>query len=168
LRTLAPYFLLALFAMQTPVLHAQTVDKPAAGFTLALSKSPDGEQTGKVVLQATYTNTSKEVDGGRTCATLGAFYLEVVYNGIDETKDYQQHTSLRGAPPCTGIPFAMVLQPGESKHAYLYYKTRKSGTYEFTVVQDTFPKDPARNVTVRSNTVTIAVPAASTGGAPRQ
>lgn len=159
MRTLAPYFLFAVFAMQTSGLHAQTAEKTKPGFTLALYWNyrsgvfPPGTQ----VFLATYTNTSDKVADGPTCAELGAFYLEVVYNGMDVTQGYPQQTGFRGTHPCRGIGTLMMLGPGEIRNGYLYYDASKPGTYSFTVVQDSFPKDPAKNVTVRSDTVTLVV-----------
>jgi hypothetical protein len=166
LRELAPYFLFVVFAMQPLGLHAQTTKKPKPGFKLTLAKSSFGAMLPATtqVLEATYINNTWEKDHTYTCASEGAFYLEIVFNGVDVTKDYPQHTGIRGALPCIGIPSASILKPGASKHGYLNYDVSKPGTYEFTVEQDTFPDDPSKNVTVRSNTVTVVVPAAASTG----
>jgi hypothetical protein len=166
LRKLARYFLFVVFAMQTLGVHARTTKKPKPGFKLTLAKSSFGGMAPATtqVLEATYINTTWKKDHSDTCASIGAFYLDIVFNGIDVTKDYPQHTGIRGALPCIGIPSASVLKARQSKHGYLTYDVSKPGTYEFAVEQDTFPDDPSKNVTVRSNTITVVVPAAASTG----
>jgi hypothetical protein len=42
MRKLALHFLVAIFAIQTFTLHAQTAERPAPGFTLEISEGHDG------------------------------------------------------------------------------------------------------------------------------
>ena len=148
-----------LFAIQGLASVGQS-GRPKPGLKLTLAKTSFGGVVPETtqVLEATYINISKGEDHIGTCAQEGAFYLKILFNGVDVTKDYPQHTGIRGALPCIGIPSASVLKPGQSKHGYLEYDVSKPGTYEFTVEQDSFSDDPAKNVTVKSNTITIVVP----------
>ncbi len=162
-RRALPVMALLLFAMQIAVVPAQTTDKPTPEFTLTLSRASLGGSLSKTtqVLSVTYTNISKGVDPGNTCATRGVFRrLKVVFNGVpvEQTKEDRQFDQALDKGNCIGANAAMVLQPGESKRGYLEYSTAKPGTYEFTVEQGTFPRDPTKNVVVRSNRVTIVVP----------
>jgi hypothetical protein len=163
---LGRFFLLMVFAAQALSLHGQNAKKPKPEFKLTLAKASLGGVVPETtqVLEATYINISKGEDHIGNCASEGAFYLKILFNGVDVTKDYPQHTGIRGALPCIGVPSASVLKPGQSKHGYLEYDISKPGTYEFTVEQDTFPDDPSKNVTVKSNTITVVVPAAASTG----
>jgi hypothetical protein len=175
MRKLAPYLLAAVFAMQTLALHTQTADQPAPGFTLVLSvPQRDGTMVPyQQVLLVTYTNISNALDYESNCGAFGALYqLVVTYNGtpVKEHAEAQKRRNIAESGRCFGGSNPVRnLRPGQARQDHLAYDTFKPGTYEFTVEQDTFPKYPAKSVKVRSNTVTIVVPAAaSTGvGAPR-
>jgi hypothetical protein len=190
LRKLAPYFLVLLFAgllcdcvgcksrvapCINPASDDQTANKPDPGFRLLLSKGFHGGEIAATttVLDVKYTNTSNAIDYGHFCARFGEIYrLDVVYNGIP-VKEPKEVTRRRVALQSGFCREAegpgRNLQPGQSGDDILYYDTTKPGTYTFTADVDTDPLDPDDNVRVRSNTVTIVVPAiASTGTTPRQ
>jgi hypothetical protein len=99
-------------------------------------------------------------EGTTICASHGVFHRLKVFNGnpVAPTKEDLQFDQALDQGNCIGASAAKVLQPGESKRTFLSYDTTKPGTYEFTVEQGTFPRYPAKNVMVRSNTVTIVVP----------
>ena len=63
---------------------------------------------------------------------------------------------------CTSSATSDKLTPGESIDDYLSiggrYDMTKPGTYEITVCRETFPYNPEKSVTVKSNIVTIVVP----------
>ena len=166
---LGPYFLVMLFAVQTPVLNAQNPDKPAPSFTLTLSvPQRDGTMVPyQQVLLATYTNISKGVAYESYCGAFGALYqLVVTYNGVPvkESVEAQRRRKIAESGRCfggTGSNPGRNLQPGQSRQDHLAYNTFKPGMYGFTVEQNTFPLNPSKNVTVRSNTVAIVVPAAA-------
>jgi hypothetical protein len=51
------------------------------------------------------------------------------------------------------------VKPGQSKQNDLYSFAKEPGTYRFTVQLETNPCSPEKNITVKSNTLTIVVPA---------
>jgi len=60
------------------------------------------------------------------------------------------------------VPRPATIKPGKSITFPLeirgYFDMTKPGTYTITVSQETFPSDPEKSVTVKSNTLTIVVP----------
>jgi hypothetical protein len=162
MRKPALYFLLLLFAMQTVAICAQTSVKPAPGFTLTLS---EGHRGGVVsyqqVLVVKLTNISKEVMHRTFCDSFGGLYnLEVVYNGVpvEKTEAELKWRKDHETGMCAGSGGGENTKPGEDRYDTLAYNTIKPGTYEITVTKETFPGEPEKSVTVRSNTLTFVVP----------
>lgn len=150
--------LVTLLAAGSLLSAAQTPGKPAPEFSLGLSTA-NGLKPGEIRLVPIYTNITDSPGSGRTCAEVNLYYLEIFYNGVDITQSYHQETGLRGAEPCGAGPSkGAIPAPRAILHGTLWYTPDKPGTYQFTVVQDTYPGDPSKNVSVRSNTVTIVVP----------
>lgn len=157
-----------LFAMQTAAFHAQTTETPAPGFTLTISEGHRGPIVPYFqVLAVKLTNMSNEVMGRTGCDSFGGLYnFEVVYNGIPVKKtaaelEYRKQLEAGG---CWGSMIGEHTQPGESRYDTLYYKTLKPGNYEITVTKETFPGEPEKTTTVRSNTLTFIVTEADTPG----
>jgi hypothetical protein len=166
MRKLAPYFVVLLIVMQTILANAQTSEKPAPGFTLTLSMGWHGGEISKniQVLVVKLTNISKEVIPRMVCDSYGEMnHLDVVYNGVpvEKTEAEQEYRKRWDAGDChggAGSAREEHTKPGESREDILYYDTTKPGRYEFTVTRETFPGQPEKSVTVRSNTITIVVP----------
>src|SRR5271166_3038876 len=176
MRKLGLKFLILTFAIPTITLCAQSVDRPKPWFSLSIEASdpshpPTHYTADRHVVLVTYTNISDE----------NTSYLEY---GLDRGLD--MHVFLDGAPaeetdnmralreerhptkvskypsqggsyraPTTikaGKGFTVPLPVGD------YFDMTKPGTYKITVSKETFPYDPARSVTVWSNTIEIIVP----------
>lgn len=156
-------FISLIFAMLSVVIIAQTVGKPAPGFTLTLSVGRHSSEIPKNirVLLVKLTNTSSDVNYEDACLAFHGWYnLTVVYNGVpvEDTDKQKEFKKQRATGECNGSRTARNVKPGESRDDLFYYDTSKPGTYEFTVDRETFPMNPEKNVTVRSNTLTIVVP----------
>jgi hypothetical protein len=144
-----------------------------AGFKLNLSAHYDHSTFVKNIigLTVTMTNTSKQTIRFSPCAAFGGLYkVLVVYNGvpIDEPEWARKHREAmeKGEANggfCEGSDPGQKIEPGESAEDTLRWKAEKEGTYQFTVEQKTFPKDPNKSVTVKSNTVTITMPEPAAG-----
>jgi len=151
-----------ILAAQAVAAYAQTSGKPEPGFRLTLSEGHRGSIVASYqVLVVKLTNISKEVMHRTFCDSFGGLYnLEVVYNGVPvektdaELKWGKQHET----GMCSGSGRGENTKPGEDRFDTLYYSTIKPGTYEITVTRETFPGEPEKSVTVRSNTLTIVVP----------
>jgi hypothetical protein len=170
MKKLTFYFAVMFFAMQTIVAYAQTPEKPEPGFTLTLSMGRHGGEFSKntQVLLVTMTNISKEVINNSWCLSFNNMYnLSVVYNGIpvEETDADRKYKKFRQDGRCSGSVVSRLVKPGKSQEDYFYCDTTKPGTYEFTVTRETFPWNPEKSVTVKSNTITIVVPEPEAGAA---
>lgn len=152
-----------LLVVQTAALFSQTREKPAPVFKLALA---EGNRDATMVswqtrLVVRLTNISTDLIREDGCSALSAMYkLSVVYNGVplDEPAEAKSGREAREAGKCLfASARARVLQPGQYWDDELFYNTTKPGTYEFTVEEKTFPQDPQKSVTVKSNTVTVVV-----------
>jgi hypothetical protein len=167
MKRLAPYFVAVVLAAQAIAAYAQASGKPEPGFTLTLSEGHRGSIVASYqVLVVKLTNISKEVMHRTMCDSFGGLYnLEVVYNGVPvektdaELKWRKQHET----GMCAGSGRGENTKPGEDRYDTLYYNTTKPGTYEITVTRETFPGEPEKSVTVRSNTLTFVVPGPGAG-----
>jgi hypothetical protein len=163
MRKLVPLFVVMIFAMHAVIAHAQTVDKPAPEFTLTLSLGRHGGEFSRntQVLLVTMTNISKEVINNSWCLSFRNMYdLSVVYNGapVEDTDAQKKYKNFRQAGRCSGSTVSRLIKPGKTQDDNFYYDTTKSGTYEFTVTRETYPWEPEKSVTVKSNTITVVVP----------
>jgi hypothetical protein len=164
MKKLALYFLLAGFGMQSAA-HGQVPNpeavRPAPGFTLTLSE----QHSGSIVPPQRWfvvklTNISNEVMHRTSCDSFGEIYnLEVVYNGVPmkKTAAELEWKKQHEAGGCTGSVTMEATDPGHDRFDTLAYNTLKPGTYEFTLIRETFPGEPEKSVTVKSNTITIVV-----------
>ncbi len=99
--------------------------------------------------------------------------VAIIYNGVplemNETKpavQYIRKQDKEGKGHCHGKYYLQEAQPGGGPEGAfagtldisLLYDMSKPGTYEVTVSKETFPHDPEKSVTVKSNTITILVP----------
>jgi hypothetical protein len=159
-----------LFTILPVVSIAQSVERPKPGFTLSIEDDktlPEGFPFGYHRLLATFTNVTDmaEDDSILDRHTLN---MIVLYDGApaEETALMRQERKYRDALASgKAIGRAHVpstLKPGESVKMPLYisdyFDTSKPGTYTITVNQETYPWEPAKSVTVWSNTLTIVVP----------
>jgi hypothetical protein len=175
MRKPALYFLVLLLAMQSTVICAQKSEKPKPRFTLTISNS-GSDSLGRYVLAVTETNISNEVLREAVCipaAFEDRIKVTVVYNGtpleMNEVKpavQYIKKQEKEGKGHCPTKTFLHEVQPGggpegafeDNLDVSLLYDMSKPGTYEITVSKETFPHNPEKSVTVKSNTLTIIVP----------
>jgi hypothetical protein len=166
MRKLASHFLVVLFAMHTVSLYAQSPEKPEPGFTLAISQVPyGGTSPGYYTVLVRLTNKSNEERRETDCAAIhGRYSLSVVYDGVRmEERDTVQKLRKQGAfETCKGDLKLLRTKPGESQSYELdvtdFYDMSKPGTYQITATKETFPGNPDKSVTVKSNTLSIVVP----------
>jgi hypothetical protein len=159
------YFLVLLFAIQTAALHSQTPEKPAPQFILTVLENHDiGPSFNRVTVRM--ANISNEVVTEPGCAeSRGLYILSVLYNGVPlEEKDAagRRRREAKDAQFCTRELGINEVKPGESIFHWFaissIYDVSKPGTYEVTVSRETFPDEPDKSVTVKSNTLTVVVP----------
>lgn len=169
------YFLILILATQTATLYAQTPERPKPRFTLTISNG-GVDPLGRYLLSVTETNISNEVLRETQCMPLtfeAGIKVSVVYNGVplgmDETKpavQYIRKKDKEGKGHCHGKSYMQEAQPGGGPEGAfdgildvsLLYDLSKPGTYEITVSKETFPHNPEKSVTVKSNTLSIVVP----------
>jgi hypothetical protein len=154
-------FLALLFVIHSVAFCAQTSEQSTPTFTLSLSIGKSDGMTPKNlrVLNVKITNSSDHVEYQSFCKAIGGLYdLEVKYNGspVEETENHKKARLSRESTVCTILD--RRIGPGDSKDDKVYFEATKPGTYDFTALQDTSPRDPQRNVTIRSNTVTVVIP----------
>jgi hypothetical protein len=168
---------LVLLALQTGTLDAQAPEKPAPRFTLSLSGEATALDTPRrFTLKVVETNISNEVLREAQCSPLtfeAGIKVSVIYNNVplemDDTKpavQYIREQDKEGMGHCHGKSFLHEAQPGGGPYGAfdgilnlsLLYDISKPGTYEITVSKETFPHNPEKSVTVKSNTLTIVVP----------
>ena len=171
MKKLAPYFVAMVLAAHAIAAYAQTSGKPEPGFTLTLSQSQvrHGLPVTYQVLVVKLTNISKEVMHRTFCDSFGGLYnLEVVYNGVpvEKTEAELKWRKDHETGMCAGSGGGENTKPGEDRFDTLYYNTTKPGTYEITITRETFPGQPEKSATVRSNTLTFVVPEPE-AGAPK-
>ena len=159
-----------LFTILPVVSIAQSVERPKPGFTISIEEDknlPEGFPFGYHRLLATFTNVP---DVGEDDSILDPHTLNmiVLYDGVpaEETKLMRQERKYREAvasgKTLGRARLPRMLKPGESVKMPLYissyFNTSKPGTYTITVSHETYPWEPAKSVTVWSNTLTIVVP----------
>jgi hypothetical protein len=165
MKTLMRLFTLALLASAVSPL-AQAPEKPAPRFALTISEKHEGIRPTSRNILVTETNISNGVITESGCPALRGWYnVSVVYDGVllEETDAVGRLRKLReGHAPCNGSLLIRETKPGESLQLPLnltgLYDLSKPGRYEITVTKETEPDHPERNVTVKSNTLTIIVP----------
>jgi hypothetical protein len=183
MRKLGLNILVLIFAIPTITLCAQTVDRPKPWFSLAIEASdpshpPMFYTADRYVVLVTYTNIS-DVNYSDSNTMDPAFGLDmhVLLNGApaEETEGMRVVREVRhptkparqvngvSAPQWSGsVQAPHTIKPGKGITFPLaiadYFDMTKPGTYTITVSQETFPHDPAKSVTVWSNTITIVVP----------
>jgi hypothetical protein len=168
------YSLVLFFAMQAVAVCAQKPEKLTPRFTLTISNG-GVDSLGRYIVALTETNISSEVLREGVCMP-GIFEVgikvSVVYNGLplemDEARPAAQYIKMdrEGKGHCPGKIFMHEAKPGggpegafeDNLDVSLLYDMTKPGTYEITVYKETFPHNPEKSLTVKSNTLTIAVP----------
>ena len=154
-----------LFATQTAAFSAQTVDKPAPRFTLAISEKHEGITPTSRNLLVTEKNISSAIVTESGCPTLRGWYnVSVVHDGVlmEETDAVRRIRKVReDHAPCHGSLIKRETKTGESMQFPLnitgLYDVSKPGTSEITVSKETDPDHPEKSVTIKSNTITIFV-----------
>lgn len=173
MRKLGLNFLVLIFAVQTIALCAQTVDRPKPWFSLSIAASdpshpPMFYTADRHVVLVTYTNIS-DVDESHSDTDLEfGLDMHVLLDGApaEETNNMRALRKNRKVIESKGwsgsVQAPMTIKPGKSIVWPLpiadYFDMTKPGTYTITVSKETFPHDPARSVTVWSNTIEIVVP----------
>jgi hypothetical protein len=157
-----------LFVIQASILLSQQGEKANAEFQLSLSvKGRIGSLPPTYVsLIVKYTNTSKGMIFETPCAAFGGLYrISAVLDGapVEESEVARKERADTEAAEakggrCEGSNPGRQVAPGEYLENTLYYNAAKPGRYEFTVERRTFPKDPDKSVTIKSNTVTVVMP----------
>jgi hypothetical protein len=171
-------FLALLFTIQPVVFFAQTVERTKPGFTLSIkevdpSTLSDGYPADYHKLLVTYINISDaaQKDWWDQLDSLDMLNMIVLRDGApaDELPAMSKLRKFREAVG-SGRRLsthdihgpAKVLKPGESVTFSLeisgYFDMSKPGTYTITVNRETYPWEPAKSVTVWSNTIEIVVP----------
>jgi hypothetical protein len=163
-------FFALLFALQPVVFFAQAAERPKPGFTLSIEDDktlPEGFPFGYHRLLVTYTNVT-DVSEDDSMLDRHTLNIIVLYDGTpaEETALMRQERKYREAL-ASGKAIGRAhlpgtLKPRESVKMPLYisdyFDTSKPGTYTITVSHETYPWEPAKSVTVWSNTLTIVVP----------
>jgi len=93
----------------------------------------------------------------------GMYNMIVTYNGdpvpeTDEMKELQRYRTR----DCAAGEYPVEIKAGETitfeMEVHTFYEVRKPGAYDVTVTWETFPREPDKSVTVKSNTITVVVP----------
>jgi hypothetical protein len=167
MRKLALHFLVAIIAIQTFTLHAQTAEKPTPGFTLEISEWHSGVFSSDThALFVKVTNTTNEANEIVNCAEMeGSWFNTIVTldgTALEEIEAVKKIRKKGRAGMCTRMLKLDPIKAGESKKFIMYidefYDMTKPGMYEITVTKETYPNQPDKSVTVKSNTLAIVVP----------
>jgi len=176
MRKLRLNFLVLIFAIQTVNLCAQTVDRPKLWFSLSIEASdptnpPTHYTADRRVVLVTYTNISDKDTSYLEYGLDRGLDMHVLLDGApaEETDNMhalreQRHPTKVSKYPNQGGSYRSptTINAGKSFTVPLpiadYFDMTKPGTYTITVSKETFPDDPARSVTVWSNTIEIVVP----------
>lgn len=175
MKTFGVCLIMTIFAFQATVLRAQSVERPTPWFTLSIAEKPLSAENspGAHILQVKYTNISNTVQQDNCVNRPQAYETVVLRDGVqvgkkkrksedsDEASDPRRvkvpftgavtcGRITKGVPPQTSVTFPLWISS--------YYDMTEPGTYSVTVKRETFPNDPAKSVTVWSNTITIVVP----------
>jgi hypothetical protein len=171
-----------LYLASSAVLIAQTSEKLAPTFALAIEEGQLSAQAGYQPtdheLLVKYTNISDVVQKDDCVVTPAAYKMVVLRDGLpaekrktrskntDESQDsgktngYRIKTDYTEADMCNGI--TRGIDPGKVVKFTLWvsseYDMTVPGTYEITVTRETDRWNPNKSVTIRSNTITIVVP----------
>lgn len=159
-----PLALILLVAL--PALVAQTRGKQEPQLRLAISEWRHGLPESYHWVEMTVTNVSDEVFLEPGCSESRDMYrMTVLYNGapLEEKDAVSRHRfESEQAQMCTKELGVNEVKPGSSFQIFLrvswVYDMTRPGRYDVTVSRETFPNDPDKNVTVKSNTLTIIVP----------
>jgi hypothetical protein len=159
-------FLILLFAMPAVAVYAQTSEKPMPGFTLEISVWNAGELSLDThALTVRLTNTTNEDRRESTCAERNGWFNSIVtLDGValEEIDGIQKLRKKDKFWMCNGGPMLQPTKAGESQGYLMYisdfYDMTKPGKYDITVTKETFPNNPEKSITVKSNTLTIIVP----------
>jgi hypothetical protein len=172
-KKLASHFLVLIFAMQPFTIYAQMTERPKPGFSLSIaevnpSTLPSGYSSGYHRLLVTYTNISDVDESFTRRDSARGLDMIVLLDGApaketDSMRDLREERHPTKPTLWAGsVPRPATIKPGESVTFPLeisgYFDMSKPGTYEITVSKETLPDLPEKNVTVKSNTITIVVP----------
>jgi hypothetical protein len=174
MKILVRLFVLALLASAVSPL-AQTPEKPAPRFALAIEEKPlEAENTpGTLILLVKYTNVSDVVQKDGCVVTPAAYSILAMHDGLpaDKRKPRSEENEESSDPrrikvnrteadSCNGI--TRGIGPKETVKFALWVSSRYDmtvpGIYEITVTRETDQWNPEKSVTVKSNTLTIIVP----------
>ena len=168
--------LVLMLLLSTVTLFAQTPEKPAPTFALAIEEKPlEAENTpGTYILLVKYTNISDAVQQDNCVVDTWVYKLVVLRDGLPAEKRKKRSDDTEKSPDPRRIKVPLMteantcgritrgINPKESVKFSLWVSTEYDmtvpGTYEITVTRETFPWNPEKSVTVKSNTITIVVP----------
>jgi hypothetical protein len=155
-------------------LLAQSPESKALKFALAIEEKPlEAENTpGTHILLVKYTNLSDKVQWDPCVVSPWEYKLAVLRDGTQVEKKYAYRKKTEEHLPPGAIKLELDerkvcsatdrLNPGQSVKFSLWvtsnYDMTVPGTYEITVTRETDPWNPEKNVTIKSNTLTIVVP----------
>jgi hypothetical protein len=160
-------------------LFAQTPEKLAPTFALAIEqKPPEAENApGTLILLVKYTNVSNVIQYDDCMITPSAYRILVLRDGIAAEKGKPKRaTEINNEENSTGYRIKVThteqdtcrggvdkgLNPGQGVKFPLWvsseYDITVPGTYDIAVTRETYPLNPEKSVTVKSNTLTIVVP----------
>jgi hypothetical protein len=171
------HLLALLFVVQSAFLFGQSSEKITPWFTLSIEEKqlPTNYSSGEHQLVVKYTNVSQRVQQDNCAISPWVYKTLVLHNGIVATKRKTQSNVTEASPDLGGKKVHPVksvdikvcgkmsrgFDPNESKEFPIWvsseYDMTLPGTYDITVTRETEPDDPARSVTVKSNTITITV-----------
>jgi hypothetical protein len=166
MRMLPSLFLTVIIATHLTAAFAQENETIEAEYTITLRRWAQGEfPAGFYGVLVELTKTSNESIREKFCPNQNNGYnFSVLFNDVAmEELPRIQELKKEGALNGCGAHGVMAnLKPGDSHPYWMpisnYYDMSKPGTYQITVTRETVPGYLLISTTVKSNTVTIAVP----------
>lgn len=167
MRKLTLYLLITIVATQISTSVAQSAGKTEPQFTLTISEYHGEFGPALDRISVKQTNISNDVIYDPGCVEVrGWITFSVLYNGAPlEERDVvrRRHWEKHYSENCTSGGGVNGIKPGKSAE-YLVslafkYDLTKPGTYDITATMESDPSHPEKSVTVKSNTLTVVVPA---------
>jgi hypothetical protein len=169
---LSAFCLTTILVINATVLLAQD-EKPEPPIVLTIAEWHHelGPRFNRVSINV--ANISDQIFFESGCAAERGFYrATVTYEGVRvEEKDAEARRKFEKEVRCTQELGTNPLEPGVTTRTWLdvgyMYDMSKPGTYEVTISRETDPEHPAKSQTVKSNTLTVVVPAPNAPNADR-
>jgi len=156
---------LLIFVFCAAGLFASMLSAQNAEFSLSIAEFPSEETNCECfAVIATKTNLTDATLHITIKGLVETFFeYSVRMNGVKvaESKTLKKERKAEEDSDFVSLISANI-KPHESGSYYLhvgkYYDMSKPGTYEITVLQNTHPDEPSKNIVVSSNTLTYTVP----------